>query len=167
MLVFLLIVIQQKDRIPYRRRKVCKIVVDTTDNDKRPHAVIQGKNKSYSALCDTGSEISLVNAAIFEKEKMHWKGKLGETDGVNVITATGGAINIIGKSILRFKIGKRFTIHEFFIAEGLEADILLGADFALEQNIAIVNNGERFEMLWGSEWEHRRVEMICRVERLD
>jgi RNase H-like domain found in reverse transcriptase/Reverse transcriptase (RNA-dependent DNA polymerase)/Integrase zinc binding domain/Integrase core domain/Aspartyl protease len=85
-------------------------------------------NERVNALIDTGSMISLVSAAFFQK--LHRK-RVRKTGGAQIICVTANGTTMTANRVtsLTLKVGDWSWVHSFYICPLLNVDVIIGRDF--------------------------------------
>ena len=92
---------------------------------------------------DTGSGASLVNEAFVKEAAL---GEEVRSCDTKLKSFTGNPIGIKGQITLDVTIGGYMTRHSYLITEGMETDVLVGADYLRESDITL-NMGKGFLQL--------------------
>ncbi|KMQ85218.1 reverse ribonuclease integrase, partial [Lasius niger] len=92
----------------------------------RPHLDIQVHNRRYSALLNTGSEISFVNDQT--AEQLRQEGCSIQAHEEQIQLANGAAAEMAGIVTLPVRINRQLYRHEFAVLPSLESQVLIGAD---------------------------------------
>ena len=92
---------------------------------------------------DTGSGASLVNEAFVKEAAL---GEEVRSCDTKLKSFTGDPIGIKGQITLDVTIGGYMTRHSYLITEGMETDVLVGADYLRESDITL-NMGKGFLQL--------------------
>ena len=92
---------------------------------------------------DTGSGASLINEAFVKGAGL---GEEVKSCNTQLKSFTGDPIGIKGQIILNVTIGGYVTKHSYLITEGMETDVLVGADYLRESDVTL-NMGKGFLQL--------------------
>ena len=79
-------------------------------------------------IFDSGSKIGCLRSEIFDRIPKTHKSRLVESD-VEATSVTQGQLDIIGKSTIKFKLGKQETAHCMYIIKNLKPSAILGTKF--------------------------------------
>ena len=85
------------------------------------------------ALVDTGANISILKETIFRSLPAQFRRLQKST--VRVVSATGDALNVIGKAEIPLKIGTQNIKQEFTVVGNLKQSCILGLDFLRKHKI--------------------------------
>lgn len=94
-----------------------------------------GKHKIRSVF-DTGSMISCIQSDIYKKLPKTHKSKLSETT-IQAVSVTQKPVNILGKTNIKFKLGKHEIVHPFYVIADLKPSAILGTKFFKQHNISL------------------------------
>ena len=104
-----------------------------------------------NCLVDTGASLSMLSTRVWENSNLSKNRVLPSYNKTN-ITASGSALDVIGKTSISLKIGKRNYDTEVIVAD-IENDMLLGLDFMKNHDCtvdvgrnALIIKGKSFDM---------------------
>ena len=99
---------------------------------------------STRALVDTGADVSVISNRLYSTIRNGVRTR--PPPPVNLKSANGGRIKIVGEAELNFNLGGRLIAHSFLIVEGVKTECILGADFLHQQKL-ILDAGKR-KLYW-------------------
>jgi hypothetical protein len=93
------------------------------------------KNQPFRALIDSGADVSLLSADVYDKLKLD-KQELGPPT-VDLTTVTGDNIDVEGCQNISFCLGSQQYNHEFHVVNHIHAKVILGFDFITENSVKV------------------------------
>ena len=118
----------------------------TTDNDdERPLGNISVFDKPFTALFDSGAQISLISSIAWDSFEDYRKPGLSRY-GAKVTGASGSQLKVRGEVIVKLQIGPRKTYRPFVVIEGLKHDVIIGADIMSAENIILDVGAKRIKV---------------------
>ena len=91
---------------------------------------------NVDALLDTGADVSLVSTNLFQKIPRLNRSKIrAPAPGYRLLSVTGQDLEVLGKSTLKFKIGKKQLSFEFTVISHMKNSVILGSDFLSAFNV--------------------------------
>ena len=119
-----------------------------------------------SALLDSGANVSLISDHIFNKCSNNISSNV---NSMELITATGNQMNLLGEARLEISIGIINCLQEFLVTLPLVEDCILGVDFLVKHQVDLdfdrrVVKGPRLGMVMMSEKWDRKCPMDQNIE---
>ena len=81
------------------------------------------------ALVDTGADVSLLDAQIFDKLHKKFKSDISKQNSITLRSVTGQALKIIGTALVTLHIESKTFPFTFYVVEKLGKEMILGDDF--------------------------------------
>lgn len=112
--------------------KPCDLALSYSNNE-RPLININIEGREIEALCDTGSDLNLLNASIIRYARI-----VGTK--IKVMAANDGEIEVLGKTVLSLKVDNKVEETEFYVCKNLRYECILGTPFLRQQKAVIKFN---------------------------
>ncbi|KAF9758235.1 Retrovirus-related Pol polyprotein from transposon, partial [Nosema granulosis] len=93
---------------------------------------IQIKNKNILALLDTGSTINLINSK--------YVSSMEKVKGINLKTASGASMKVLGKTLLDFKYRDLMFQDNFIVTDDIKTPMILGFPFCRKEKLSLIFN---------------------------
>ena len=104
---------------------------ETSKCPSKKYCEIDFGNITCKALVDTGADLSLLDSRVYEKIDKERKSNLVEERFIKLKSVTGQNIQILGKSLVHFKIQDKEFSFIFSVVENLRKDVIIGDDFLI------------------------------------
>ena len=120
--------------------------------DNRPHIRVTLGDLEFTALIDSGANRSVINMKTWSLLKSNFN-KYFKTKNINVISADGSDLDLLGSVTLPVVYGKRKINFEFLILPKMNQDVVLGADICnfLKIRLSFSPNNVRINTIVGME----------------
>ena len=127
---------------------LCEIQDLATPKFRRPFVPVKFCNMKIKGLYDTGADISCIDEKLFREIPIPERPKqILEEKRNSFKSASGDALTVKGKYLLKLQIGDKKLAHEFFVIKNLSEKMILGIDFILSHQLTYNVENRTFD--WG------------------
>ena len=131
---------------------------------KRPF--ISGKlgNTPFSALFDTGADISCINEQLFRKLHVTNRPKQLPPDKAHQFKSAGGqTLEVKGKYRLPIQLAGKQVEHDFYVIKNLNKPVILGIDFITDKKLQYCPQAQEFYWLGEQQWRQGTIKTTSTI----
>jgi hypothetical protein len=135
-----------------------------TRKSKRPFITGKLGNTQFSALFDTGADISCINEQLFRKLHVTNRPKQLRPDPSNLFKSAGGQnLDVKGKYRLPIQIAGKTVEHDFYVIKNLNEPVILGIDFITDQQLQYCPQSQEFYWLGQEQWRRGAIKTTSAI----
>ena len=116
---------------------------EVSNKDPRPRSTINVNGVQIKALWDSGAGRTILSAKLFHRKDFHQPTSTINEPKVNLISATGNDLNVVGTYRLRFKTSSGYIFHSnTLVVDNLSTPLIIGID-TMEREGVILDTKRR------------------------